>query len=868
MAGKSSKSGKKTKGKKRSYTTKKQKQRKEKMSLIKDEIILIITFVLSILLILSNFDLSGKVGEFINQVTFGLVGLIGYLMPIILFYIVVFVLANKGNKVAYVKAISFIVLVASVAALIQLILTNKPLETISTYYKLSSNSKRGGGIVGGAIVNLIHPLFGTVGSYVIIIGIMLICFLFLTGKALFVTFSKKGRNSIEEYRQAKLNENKTASKAKDKTQEKNTPRTFLLKDKFKNFAFKNNEKGKTSKTEEKITDKKDQDVESRVNKVMDKDNDDNSGPANENQGSQAFSMEEIGVGSRQADSDLDIPIYRSEFSYNDNDIDNEEAINEDTDDLNLSSDMALDDNKSSHTTGDKQANKQKLSSSSGEIEELQLDQTIDEKKKYILPPVKLLSVPKRNTKLVPDKVLKETAVKLQDTLESFGVGVTITNVSCGPTVTRYELQPEQGVKVSKITSLADDIKLNLAASDIRIEAPIPGKAAVGIEVPNKNNQIVTLREMIESKEFKDNPSKLAFTVGKDIGGRNIIADIAKMPHLLIAGATGSGKSVCINSIIMSILYNAKPSEVRLIMIDPKVVELSAYNGIPHLLLPVVTDPKKAASALNWGVNEMTDRYKKFADLGVKDLEGYNNKVKNDPTVDEEYKRLSQIVIIVDELADLMMVSSKEVEDSIARLAQMARAAGIHLIIATQRPSVNVITGVIKANIPSRIAFAVSSAVDSRTILDGSGAEKLLGKGDMLYYPSGLSKPLRVQGAFVTEKEINRVVEFLMDKNGQATYDKEVEKEIVSTQSQMPSAVPDYMERDEYFSEAGRYIIENEKASIGMLQRVFRIGFNRAARIMDQLHQAGAVGGEDGTKPRTILMTTEEFEKYLKENDIV
>ena len=378
--------------------------------------------------------------------------------------------------------------------------------------------------------------------------------------------------------------------------------------------------------------------------------------------------------------------------------------------------------------------------------------------------------------------------------------------------------------------------------------------------------------MIESNEFKDNKSKLAFVAGKDIGGKNIIGDIAKMPHLLIAGATGSGKSVCINSIIMSILYNAKPSEVRLIMIDPKVVELSTYNGIPHLLLPVVTDPKKAASALNWGVNEMTDRYKKFADLGVRDLEGYNEKIENDPSIKDldleiKHEKLAQIVIIVDELADLMMVASNEVEDAIARLAQMARAAGIHLIIATQRPSVNVITGVIKANIPSRIAFSVSSAVDSRTILDGSGAEKLLGKGDMLYYPSGYSKPLRVQGSFITEKEITRVVEFLTKNNGEATYDKKVEKEIVSTQSEMASVKEDYLERDEYFVEAGKFIIEKEKASIGMLQRVFRIGFNRAARIMDQLHHAGVVGPEEGTKPRTIIMTAEEFEQYLSENEI-
>ena len=465
-----------------------------------------------------------------------------------------------------------------------------------------------------------------------------------------------------------------------------------------------------------------------------------------------------------------------------------------------------------------------------------------------------------------NKALRDTAIKLQETLESFGVGFSITNVSCGPAVTRYEIQPEHGVKVSRITSLADDIKLNLAAADIRIEAPIPGKAAVGIEVPNKVNSMVNLRELLESSEFQQTSSKLAFAVGKDIGGKNIVTDIAKMPHLLIAGATGSGKSVCINTLIMSIIYKYNPSDVRLIMVDPKVVELSVYNGIPHLLLPVVTDPKKAASALNWAVNEMTQRYKKFAQLGVRDIKGFNKKILKDKNLQEEYEKLPQIVIIVDELADLMMVAPGEVEDAICRLAQMARAAGLHLIIATQRPSVNVITGLIKANIPSRIAFSVSSAVDSRTILDGSGAEKLLGKGDMLFFPSGYAKPIRVQGAFISDQEVSKVVEFLSKSNGEVSYSKEIEEEIISASSSGGKATPPHMERDEYFAEAGRYIIEKDKASIGMLQRVYRIGFNRAARIMDQLAEVGAVGPEEGTKPRNILMTGEEFEEFLRQEE--
>ncbi|WP_281532582.1 DNA translocase FtsK, partial [Anaerocolumna aminovalerica] len=438
-------------------------------------------------------------------------------------------------------------------------------------------------------------------------------------------------------------------------------------------------------------------------------------------------------------------------------------------------------------------------------------------------------------------------------------------VSCGPAVTRYELQPEQGVKVSKITSLADDIKLNLAAADIRIEAPIPGKAAVGIEVPNKENTMVMFRELIESNEFKKHPSDIAFAVGKDIGGQPIVTDIAKMPHLLIAGATGSGKSVCINTLIMSILYKSKPSDVRLIMVDPKVVELSVYNGIPHLLIPVVTDPKKASAALNWAVMEMTERYQKFAELGVRDIKGYNEKIsKVEEFNDEKYKKMPQIVIIVDELADLMMVAPGEVEDAISRLAQMARAAGLHLIIATQRPSVNVITGLIKANVPSRIAFSVSSAIDSRTILDGSGAEKLLGKGDMLFFPSGYPKPIRVQGAFVSDKEVSAVVDFLTAQNSSAEYNEEVAQKITSVQANDSSGSSPVSDRDEYFVEAGKFIIEKDKASIGMLQRVYKIGFNRAARIMDQLADAGVVGPEEGTKPRKVLMSLEEFEQFIDE----
>ena len=498
---------------------------------------------------------------------------------------------------------------------------------------------------------------------------------------------------------------------------------------------------------------------------------------------------------------------------------------------------------------------------------------------YKIPPISYLKAAKAG-KGTSREELEETKRNLQDTLHYFGVNVEMTDAVRGPSVTRYEMTLEPGTKVSKILGLADDIKLALASADIRIEAPIPGKSAVGIEVPNKENSMVSLRELIESKEFKNSESTLSFAVGKNIGGEVIISDIGKMPHVLIAGATGSGKSVCINTLIMSIIYKSSPSDVQMIMIDPKVVELSVYNGIPHLMLPVVTDPKKAAAALAWGVKEMDLRYKKFAELGVRDLKGYNEKVAG--LSESELRaagesglthfKLPKLVIIIDELADLMMVCGKEVEEAICRLAQLARACGIHLVVATQRPSVDVITGLIKANMPSRMAFAVSSGVDSRTILDTVGAEKLLGKGDMLFFPQGKSKPERVQGAFVSDEEVSKVVSFLRD---QRLHNDFAEKAGITSQTldsiagsngksgASSSDDTDQDGRDELFAEAGRCIINSGKASIGYLQRMLKIGFNRAARIMDSLAEEGVVGAESGTKAREILMTIEEFESYLE-----
>ena len=493
-------------------------------------------------------------------------------------------------------------------------------------------------------------------------------------------------------------------------------------------------------------------------------------------------------------------------------------------------------------------------------EVLQLEHAlVVEDEHYEYPPVELLSMNNKKNSRGSAKALAENAAKLQKTLFSFGVSAKVENVSVGPTITRYELKPAEGTRVSKIANLADDIALNLAAETIRIEAPIPGKQAVGIEVPNEKKEAVHLREVIESDEFENNKSKLSVALGKDVAGNTVIADIAKMPHVLIAGSTGSGKSVCINSIITSIIYNAKPSEVKLVMVDPKVVELSVYNGIPHLLIPVVTDPKKAAGALAWAVIEMDDRYNKFAQKGVRDLKGYNKAIEKE----NENAKLPQIVIIIDELADLMMVAAKDVEEAICRLAQKARAAGMHLVIATQRPSVDVITGLIKANVPSRIAFAVSSQIDSRTILDCTGAEKLLGKGDMLFYPVGSTKPQRVQGAFVSDDEVEKIVDFIKLNAGEVVYNNEIIESIEnSNKSDKELLESEASENtcDPLLNEAIETVVETGQASTSFIQRKFKVGYARAGRIIDQMEERGIISGYQGSKPREVLMSKERWEE--------
>ena len=492
-------------------------------------------------------------------------------------------------------------------------------------------------------------------------------------------------------------------------------------------------------------------------------------------------------------------------------------------------------------------------------EVLQLEHAIAvEDEHYEYPPIELLSKGEKKTLKGGAKVLTDIATKLQKTLYSFGVQAKVENVSVGPAITRYELKPAEGVRVSKIANLADDIALNLAAETIRIEAPIPGKQAVGIEVPNSEKETVHFRDVVESDDFQDNKSKLSVALGKDVAGNMAIADIAKMPHALIAGATGSGKSVCINTIIASIIYKAKPSEVKLVMIDPKVVELSVYNGIPHLLIPVVTDPKKAAGALAWAVQEMDKRYNVFAQKGVRDLKGYNALVEKE----EGTGQLPQIVIIIDELADLMMVAAKDVEDSICRLAQKARAAGMHLIIATQRPSVDVITGIIKANIPSRMAFAVSSQVDSRTILDQVGAEKLLGKGDMLFYPAGAPKPVRIQGAFIDDSEVEKIVDFVKS-NGEATYSEDILETIEKsnkTDKELADEAQCDDDTDPLLMDAIDVVVETGQASTSFIQRRFKVGYARAGRIIDQMEERGVISGYQGSKPRQVLMTLERLQE--------
>lgn len=815
----------------RKRNKKQTKKKQDSQSFLKDEIIILSALAAGILLLISNFGIGGFVGDAVSSVLFGLFGTIAYIIPILLFIGIAFVISNKGNSIAYIKTAAGAGFTLMVCTLFQLIMNEYTAGTrLFSYYKISSMHKDGGGLLGGIVVSALCPAIGVIGTYVIVIILCIICLVIITEKS-FIRGVKKG--SEKAYSSAKQD----AKKRKEQAE--------LRREK------------RAQEREQKAAEKERKRKDNTVSGV-----------------SFDTTLVKKSPEMREITPPEDVPdLFAEEIpSYDGREA--EVSKNIVPDDITINRAQPIMEEEAPIPEPVPEKRKTKESKKQVETATANVEQEIkksEEKraKEYVFPPLSLLKHGKKSGG-DSDAHLRQTAMKLQQTLQNFNVNVTVTNVSCGPSVTRYELQPEQGVKVSKIVGLADDIKLNLAAADIRIEAPIPGKAAVGIEVPNKENTAVMLRDLLETDEFQNHESKIAFAAGRDIAGKVVVADIMKMPHVLIAGATGSGKSVCINTLIMSILYKADPKDVKLIMIDPKVVELSVYNGIPHLMIPVVTDPKKAAGALNWAVAEMMKRYDLFAQYNVRDLKGYNAKVETVEAIEEEGKpeKLPQIVIIVDELADLMMVAPGEVEESICRLAQLARAAGIHLVLATQRPSVNVITGLIKANMPSRIAFSVSSGVDSRTIIDMNGAEKLLGKGDMLFYPAGYQKPARVQGAFVSDKEVQAVVDFLVKNSESVQYNEEITNHVNSASVAVGGTVSGNSgadDRDAYFVDAGKFIIEKDKASIGMLQRVFKIGFNRAARIMDQLAEAGVVGEEEGTKPRKVLMSMEQFEQYIEEH---
>lgn len=835
------------------------------------EIVLLIILAASIILMISTLGFGGLVGDAICSFSFGAVGLLAYIFPVFFFIGFAFLLSNRGNRIAYKKFAASVLFFIFSCGFVQLLTEGYMRSTtLLDYFTLCSDYRTGGGIVGGAICISTTSAFGVAGGYVIIVLVLLVCLILITQRSFFGFMSRIG-NSImnlvsgtrERYMEgAPEREMKRELRAKERQQRKEQRLRELeeaLEDDDPEDEQEPRRRSFLDGTKLEPV-KPGPEIIAAEKKAAGEPDDVNVEYKTASGGQMEFKIQRLRPPAQPdvLDDDEDEMPEIGRIPVEESSID-EDAGSEAEPEISEKERRGPSKNPSS--------SKEEIENRVENIRHEIGQQEVKQKKKYQFPPMKLLKKGSSKSGGDSDAYLRQTAQKLQDTLRNFGVNVTVTNVSCGPTVTRYELQPEVGVKVSRIVSLSDDIKLNLATPDIRIEAPIPGKAAVGIEVPNKENSPVMLRDLIQSEEFQNARSKLAFAAGKDIGGKPIVADIAKMPHLLIAGATGSGKSVCINTLIVSVLYKATPDEVKLIMIDPKVVELSVYNGIPHLLIPVVTDPKKAAGALNWAVSEMTARYNTFAEFSVRNLAEYNKKVENMtiPEGEERPEKLPQILIIVDELADLMMVAPGEVEEAICRLAQLARAAGIHLVIATQRPSVNVITGVIKANMPSRIAFAVSSGVDSRTILDTNGAEKLLGKGDMLFHPQGYPHAARLQGAFISDEEVSSIVQFLSDKNPAASYSNQIEEQVNKASAGGGGGFsPSGDDRDAYFAEAGKFIIEKEKASIGMLQRMFKIGFNRAARIMDQLSDAGVVGPEEGTKPRKVLMTMEEFQTYLEE----
>ena len=895
---KTSSARKKNSGKKTTTGRKKQNSSVQTFTW-RTELLLFACLAAAILLFIGNIGKGGIVGNALSNGAFGLFGMLAYVFPVPVFLVPAFLISNRqdsrqgsaysGRVIMKVTAGILLFLFLCVFAHIVCFWDQTPGKVTDLYVQCAAKHS-GGGLIGGLLGILFSKSFGMMGAILLDLLILIVCVVLLTEQSFFKGVSRGGHKVYESARA-------DAVRRKTRAQERSRTRGELRNaQRERKAAERENRRmnrkvtgvsldtkiqpelavGENAELRELALDAGQQPVKKNIKRAK----------------AQAPVIQDIPL---QESSDItqtqsddfwarhpqpEIHMSGEGASYQaetlmqpvTSETGTKENRNTGSAVMTMEPERGAKDQtegeakKKAHRTGQPKQSVEQVEQEIADVREEIAEHADAAVRKYVFPEIRLLQKGDPNMTGDSRQHLQEMSAKLQMTLTNFGVNARVTNVICGPTVTQYEIQPEMGVKVSKILSLADDIKLNLAVPDIRFEAPIPGKSAIGIEVPNKENVTIAFRDLVESREFQDHSSKISFCTGKDIAGHVIVADIAKMPHLLIAGATGSGKSVCINTIIMSILYKAKPDEVKLIMIDPKVVELSVYNGIPHLLIPVVTDPKKAAGALHWAVSEMMERYQTFQKYGVRDMKGYNKKVESIREIpgEDKPKKMPQIVIIVDELADLMMVASNDVEDAICRLAQLARAAGMHLVIATQRPSVNVITGLIKANMPSRIAFAVTSGVDSRTILDMNGAEKLLGKGDMLFYPQNYQKPARLQGAFVKDSEVEQVVEFLTQQNNPETYNAEMQVQL----SQVTQAAQDLKNSgsdvDEYFADAGKFIIEKDKASIGMLQRMFKIGFNRAARIMDQLSDAGVVGPEEGTKPRKVLMSMEQFENYLEQ----
>ncbi len=851
-------------------------------------VILIVLIVFVAFLYLSYLGLCGSAGIVFTGLMFGIFGWTAYLIPLVSVILYFFILEKGKDPNVKRWIISIILFFIFLKCFLQVITGS---ASLYDYYSMNKGQHTGffsalynsfediydmgrfnGGVICKALVDAFSHILGIIGSAFLCFACMVITIFVGFGKEFLVYLREKNEyeqemlrmeneinndDEVPDYKKPDYSLVDIKKKQKRKVTDNNNkdnrkPFRYITIDKT-STENENEIKEVASSETNKTNESKEPVFEHELNEKFGKNNKDNKENNNNNE-KKVYGFEIHDSNVKKADD--------KQSKNPDND---EKSLPDADKGVASSSDNPV--KKASNKATPKRKKKEvKSEKSDDEIKafEENLNKSSEELGKsveYVYPNTDLLDEIPVAKNTGNNTEIQEMAIKLEETLNSFGVNAVVENVTVGPAVTRFEVKPETGVKVSRITSLTDDIKLSLAVKNIRIEAPIPGKSAVGIEVPNKKSNMVTFRELIENDEFKNAKKGLVFAVGKDIYGKIVIGDISKMPHLLIAGATGSGKSVCINTLIVSLLYKYSPDELKLIMIDPKVVELSIYNGIPHLFCPVVTDAKEAAAALNWGVAEMMKRYNKFKELGVRNIQGYNDKVKKEPkAVEAGYEPMPSLVIIVDEFADLMMVASKEVEDAVCRIAQLARAAGIHLILATQRPSVNVITGVIKANIPSRIAFSTSSAIDSRTILDMAGAERLLGHGDMLYFPAGASEPSRLQGSFLSDEEIERLTGFLKDNNNEPVYDKTVTMVANAPQSDSSDSQED--DRDEYFESCARFVIESERASAGQLQRKFKIGFNRAGRILDQMCEAGIVGPAEGTKPRAVLVTMEELDLML------